>query len=578
MTTTRRFAQSALWGRLSRYAPGLNLAQDYQPAWLRHDLTAGLSVAAVALPTGIAYAELAGFSPVIGLYSAIFPLFAYALFGSSRQLITGPDAATCALVAGSLASLAGGDPSKYLAYSVMLTLLTGLFCIAGGLARLGFLANFLSRPILIGFLNGVAINIIVGQLGKLFGFPVVGHDLISSLADFLAKLDQTHTPTLILGTALLALLLLAKRIAPRLPGPLFAVVAGILAVALFALDDKGVAVTGAVPAGLPALGVPKVASADLQTLVRDALGIMLVSFTSAMLTARSFAARNRYDIDANQEFIALGACNLASGLGQGFAVSGADSRTAVSDAMGGKSQLTGVFAGLAMLAVLLYLTGPLGFLPVAALGAVLIASAIGLIDVAALRDFFALSRTEFVLSILTTVSVVLVGALPGILVAVILALLRLLALSSVPYDAILGRAPGIKGFHDLADYPEAETVPGLLLYRFDAALLFYNADYFKSRALKAVEESVTPVRWFVLDASPVNFIDITAVYKIDEISEELGSRGIVFAIARPRRLMRRKLELGGLLERIGQERMFVTLKSAVRAYELEVAQDILSGG
>jgi MFS superfamily sulfate permease-like transporter len=245
--------------------------------------------------------------------------------------------------------------------------------------------------------------------------------------------------------------------------------------------------------------------------------------------------------------------------------------------MGGKSQLTGVFAGLAMLAVLFYLTGPLGSLPVAALGAVLIASAIGLIDVTSLRDFFGLSRTEFALSILTTVGVVLVGALAGILVAVTLALLRLLAVTSVPHDAILGRARGIKGFHDLADYPEAETVPGLLLYRFDAALLFYNADYFKSRVLKAVEESTTPVRWFVLDASPANFIDITAVYKIDEISEALRSRGIVFAIARPKRLLRRKLELGGLLERIGQERMFVTLKSAVRAYETEVAKEIPPG-
>ncbi len=557
-------------GRLGRYAPGLNLVQGYPAGWLRHDLQAGLSVAAVALPTGIAYAELAGFSAVIGLYSAIFPLFAYALFGSSRQLITGPDAATCALVAGSLAPLAGGDPGKYLAYSVILTLLTGLFCIAGGLLRLGFLANFLSRPILIGFLNGVAINIIVRQLGKLFGFSVAGHNLVATLSDFLTKLDQTHAPTLILGVSLLALLLLGKRIAPRLPGPLVAVAAGILAVVLFALHEKGVAVTGAVPAGLPGFGIPKIDPAALHTLVRDGFGIMLVSFTSAMLTARSFAARNRYDIDANQELIALGACNLASGLGQGFAVSGADSRTAVSDAMGGKSQLTGVFAGLAMLGVLLYLTGPLGYLPVAALGAVLIASAAGLVDLAALRDFYGLSRTEFGLSILTTLGVVLVGALPGILVAVTLAILRLLALASRPTDAVLGRVPGVKGFHNTADFPGAETLPGLLLYRFDGALLFFNADYFKSRALQTVADSPTPVRWFVLDAASVNYLDITAVYKIDELSEALDERGILFAIARPKRLMRNKLELGGLLERIGRERMYLTLKSAVRAYEREL--------
>jgi MFS superfamily sulfate permease-like transporter len=303
--------------------------------------------------------------------------------------------------------------------------------------------------------------------------------------------------------------------------------------------------------------------------MRDALGIMLVSFTSAMLTARSFAARNRYDIDVNQEFIAIGACNIASGLGQGFAVSGADSRTAVSDAMGGKSQLTGVVAGIAMLGVLLYLTEPLAFLPVAALGAVLVTSAIGLFDLAALRSFYSLSRAEFALSIITTVGVVIEGALPGILVAVTLAIIRLLAISSRPHDAILGRAPGVKGFHDVSDYPEARTIPGLLVYRFDAGVVFFNADYFKSRVLKVIADSPTPVKWFLLDAGGINYIDITAVHKIHEVREELAKRGIVLAIARPKRLMRTKLELGGLFEQIGRDRIFVTVKSAVRAYHRE---------
>lgn len=554
---------------LSRYIPGLTLLSNYRPGWLRHDLVAGLSVAAVALPTGIAYAELAGLSPVVGLYSAIFPLFAYALFGSSRQLITGPDAATCALVAGSLGPLAAGDPSKYLAYSVILSLLTGFFCIAGGLARLGFIANFLSRPILIGFLNGVAINIIVGQLGKLFGFSVSGHDLIASLTHFVANLGQTHTPTLLLGVTLVALLLVIKRLAPKVPGPLLAVIAGIAAVVLFSLDQQGVKVTGTVPAGLPQLHIPEVEPGALHTLMRDALGIMLVSFTSAMLTARSFAARNRYDIDVNQEFIAIGACNIASGLGQGFAVSGADSRTAVSDAMGGKSQLTGVVAGVAMLGVLLYLTEPLAFLPVAALGAVLVTSAFGLFDLTALRSFYSLSRAEFALSIITTIGVVIEGALPGILVAVTLAIIRLLAISSRPHDAVLGRAPGVKGFHDVRDYPDARTVPGLLVYRFDAAVVFFNADYFKSRVLQVIAEARAPVKWLVLDAGSINYLDITAVHKLQEIREELEKRGIVLAIARPKRLMRTKLELGGLFEEIGRDRIFVTVKSAVRAFHRE---------
>ena len=569
--SSRQPTVSRLRSGVARYMPGLALVGSYRRAWLRHDLVAGLSVAAVALPTGIAYAELAGFSPVVGLYSAIFPLFAYALFGSSRQLITGPDAATCALVAGSLAPLAAGDPGKYLGYSVILSLLTGLFCIAGGLARLGVIANFLSRPILIGFLNGVAINIIVSQLGKLFGYSVAGHDVFAILGDFVAKLDQTHPPTLLLGGALLASLLLIKRLAPRLPGPLLAVVAGIGAVSVFSLDRQGVAVTGTVPAGLPQLQVPTVEPAVLYTLIRDALGIMLVSFTSGMLTARSFAAKNRYDIDVNQEFIAIGACNIAAGLGQGFAVSGADSRTAVSNAMGGRSQLTGVVAGMAMLAVLLYLTAPLALLPVAALGAVLVTAGIGLFDLAALRSFYALSRGEFGVSVATTVGVITLGALPGILVAVVLAIVRLLALVSRPHDAILGRETGVKGFHDVRDYPQARTVPGLLIYRFDAGLVFFNADYFKSRVLRVIAESPTPVRWFLLDAGAINFIDITAVQKLEELHQELASRGIVMCIARPKRLMRGTLELGGLVEEIGRDRIFVTVKSAVRAYRLEKA-------
>jgi high affinity sulfate transporter 1 len=550
-----------------RYVPGLGLLWSYRGDWLRHDLIAGLSVAAVALPTGLAYAELAGFSAVVGLYSAIFPLFAYALFGSSRQLITGPDAATCALVAGSLGPLAGGDPDKYLAYSVILTLLTGIFCIAGGLARLGFIANFLSRPILTGFLNGVAINIIVGQLGKIFGFSVPTHDIFSAIVDLLGKLGQTHLPTLLLGGTLMVCLLALKRLAPRLPGPLVAVVAGVLAVGLFGLDDIGVKVIGAIPAGLPEFRVPTLDPHDLPTLLRDSFGIVLVSFTSAMLTARSFAAKNGYDIDVNQEFIAIGTCNLASGIAQGFAVSGADSRTAVSDSVGGKSQLTGVFAGLVMLLVLLFLTGPLSILPVAALGAVLIVSAMGLIDLRALRSFYGVSRGEFGLAVITTLGVVTVGSLPGILVAVGLAILRLLAMTSRPHDAVLGRVAGLKGFHNMDDYPAAQGLPGLLLYRFDMSVVFFNADYFKSRVMEAIAQSSTPVKWFVLDARPINHADITAVYKIDEVRAELQARGIVFAIAGPKRMLLNKLDLGGVLERLGRERVFFTVKSAVRAFE-----------
>ena len=558
----------SIWGLIRRLAPGLDTLSHYNRAWFRNDLAAGLSVAAIALPVGIAYSELVNVPAIIGIYSAIFPLLAYALFGSSRQLMTGPDAAICILVAAELAPLAGGDPERYMALMVLLTLITGALYVIAGLGRLGFIANFLSQPILVGFLNGIALYIVAGQLAKLVGYSSQGGDFFPRLVEFTNKLDESHLPTLVLGISLLTALVLLRRTLPRLPGALVVVVIGIVAVMALGLQDRGVAVIGEVSAGLPAFQLPAVDLNEFATLLLDAAAVVLISFTSGVLTAKSFARRNRYDINANQELIAFGACNLASGLAQGFPVTGADSRTAINNAMGGKTQLVGVVAAGAMLLVLFFLAAPLGFVPEAALAAVIMVSAVGLLDFAAVRELYEISYREFAISVGTTLGVLILGVLPGVVLAVLLSLLWLLAVGSRPHDAVLGRVPGMKGFHDVNVYPDARTIPGLILYRFDANVVFYNVEVFRDRVRSVVAASKTPVEWVVLDASSVNVVDATAVQKFDELREELAERGIVLVIARGKPNLAKFFRQSWSLKR--QERLrayaFPTLKGAVQAF------------
>ncbi len=455
---------------IGRFAPGLRQLLDYRREWLRFDLVAGVSVAAVAVPTAIAYAQLIGFEPIVGLYAAILPLVAYALFGTSRQLIVNPDAATCAIFAATVLPLAGGDADALRSLSMALAVLTGLLCIAAGIFRLGFLADFLGKPILVGYLNGVAISIFLGQIGKVFGFSMQSRGITPRLIEFAGKLPHTHLPTLMVGLTTLAVIMGSKRLSPRAPAPLLATVAALVLVYGLGLEDRGVAVVGALPAGLPGLIWPHFDQEILKLLLGGALGVALVSFSSGMVTARSFAARNRYDIDVDQEFIALGACQIASGLSQGFAVTGADSRTAVNDEMGGKTQMVGLIAAATMAVVLFFLTEPLRYLPVAALGAVLIVAAIGLFDIAALRKMWRVNRAECVLSLFTMLGVIWLDLLQGILLAVGSALLLLIKRTSRPPDAVLGHVPGMRGWHDVADHQEAITNPGLMVYRFTPGL------------------------------------------------------------------------------------------------------------
>jgi len=549
-------------------APGLVALAGYRASWLPKDIAAGLSVAAIALPVGIAYADLAGVPPVIGMYSAIFPLFAYALFGSSRQLMTGPDAATCIIVAAALGPLAGGDPERYAALLVALTLMTGLLYLLAGVSRLGFIANFLSQPILTGYLNGIALLIIVGQLPKLLGYPAIEEEFFRKILEFIKHIDQSHWPTAALGVGLLVVLVLMMRFMSRLPGALSIVVLSIILVSVLGLDEMGVAVLGDVPGGWPSLALPSIGHGVFKEIFTDAAGILLVSFTSGVLTAKSFARRNRYEVDANQELIGFGACNIASGLAQGFPVTGADSRTAVNNAMGGKTQMVGIVAGGAMLLILLFLTSPLAYVPTTALAAVILVSAVGLFDLADLRTLYRMSYREFLMSVTTTLGVLVLGVLPGVLLAVALSLLWLLSVASRPDDAVLGRVRGRKGFHDIADYPDAKTIPGLLIYRFESNVVFYNADYFKTRIRAAIAAQKTPVEWVVVDASPLNVIDVSALNKLDELRSELAAEGISLYYARVKRHLERffNRKFAKNRRKLAKAYRFQTLKPAIRAY------------
>lgn len=552
---------TSFFSLIGRIAPGLQDLMRYQRADLPKDLAAGLAVAAVALPVGVAYAQLAGFHPAVGLYSSILPLLAYFLFGTSRQLILGPDAATCALIALTVAPMAGGDPQVYIALSALLALFAGLFCILACFLKLGALADFLSRPILVGFLNGVAVSIALGQSGKLFGFSIEQQGVVLVAIELISKFGQIHWLTFSVALLAFAVLLLAPRLIKHLPAALLAMLVTAVAVAGFDLEAYGVATLGVVPAGLPALGLPagslQLLTEHFKPLLMAAAGIALISFSSAMLTARSFAAKNRYDIDVDREFAALGAANIASALSQGFAISGADSRTAMSDASGGRTRLTGLIAAAAVALVLVFLTGPLQFVPVAALGAVLIMAALSLLDLGSLRRFWAIDKREFLLSMIATFGVIWVGALEAILFVVLLAVLRFVQLTARPRAEVLGSIEGMPGFHALDRHSEAAVTAGLVLFRFNGPLVFFNAGYFKREALAAANQQGDDLRWFVLDMIPLTQLDITGIDALLDLQAELASRGVELVAAG-----RRSESSQG----VSPVRHYPTLRKAQQAY------------
>jgi len=554
---------------LSKFIPGLGLINTYKKEWLSKDIAAGLSVAAIAVPVGIAYSGLAGLPPETGLYSAILPMVAYALFGSSRQLMVGPDSATCILIAAALTPLAAFGSEQYQSYSILLAIVTGILCIIGGVLKFGFIANFLSKPILTGYLNGLAISIITGQLGKFFGFNIESGGFFRMITEFFSKIGETHFLTFTIGFAAFVLLRIFKKIFNKIPAPLLAVIGGIAFISSMGLENSGVRFVGNVPAGFPDIVLPVFDLGILGTLVSHSLGIVLISYCSAMLTNKSFAVKNGYSIDSNKDFIALGAANIFSGLSQGFVVSGADSRTAVNDSSGGKTQLVSVIAALTITVVVIFFTQYLEFLPVTVLSAIIISASIGLFNFAYLKKLYLVSKNEFLLAVVTSLSVITIGVIPAVLIAVGLALLRLIAKTSKPNDMILGRVEGLNSYHDINEFKNASKIPGIMIYRFEAPILFFNADFFKKRVLEITDNEKEKIQYFILDASPVLRIDITSSDVIEDLIFELKARNVVFGIAKVNGEVNAILQKSGVKDKIGKENVFENVHSAVEYYTVK---------
>ena len=548
---------------LTAVMPGLADLMGYRRENLSADIAAGLSVAGVALPVGIAYAQLAGFKPEVGLYASVLPLVAYALFGTSRQLILGPDAATCALVAAAVTPLAAGKAELYGSLSVTLAFAAGIFCILGSLFKLGGIADFLSKPILVGFLNGIALSITLGQIGKLFGIEITKDGIVPRLTEFIAKMGMTHLPTLAIGAIAFLMLAAAPRLLPFMPSTSAAMIVASLTVRILGLGAAGVKTIGPVPAGLPRITIPSFPVDLLPSICAEAAGVALIAFSSMMLTARSFASKNRYEVDADREFAALGAANIAAAISQGFAVSGADSRTAMNDAAGGRTRVTGLITAGAIALVLLFLTGPLQYVPMAALGAVLVKAAFSLLDVQALKTLYRIDRREFAMSLIATLGVATVGSMKSILLVVILALLRFVRLVSRPKVETLGTVPDTPGLHAIDRHPTAVTFPGLVLLRFNAPLVFFNAPFFKRSILRAIESAGSDLKWLVLDMIPITMIDVTGLQTIRDIIDDLSGRGVMFVAAGRETQWK---QWAGRRQIDSPWRSFPTLRAAVKAY------------
>ena len=531
---------------------------DYRRDWLRGDVLAGVTITAYLIPQVMAYAAVAGLPAVVGLWASIGALIAYALLGSSRQLSVGPESTTALMTAGAIGGLATTGSQEYANFAVVLCLLVAGLCLLGWLGRLAFLAELLSRPVLVGYMSGVAVIMMVGQLGKLTGIDVAGDGLWSELAFVALHLPAAHAGTVALGLITLAVMLLGSLLAPRAPMALIGMVGAAAVVALLDLREHGISVIGAIPAGLPVPALPHLSLDGMLSLVPGALGVAFVGYTDNILTGRAFANRRDERIDAKRELLALGAANLASGLMHGFPVSSSGSRTAIGHAVGGRTQLTSLVAVAATVLAVFTLRPLLAAFPTAALGAVVVYAALRLIDVGEFRRLAGFRRTEFAIAIATTIAVLGVGVLPGVLVAIVLSVLDLLRRVARPHDAIEGFVPDLAGMHDVDDYPDATLVPGLVVYRYDSPLFFANTENFRTRALAAVGGAAGPVQWFLLNAEAIVEIDITAVYALVQVHRELSDRGIVFAIARMKQDLRSDLARTDLLQRIGEDHIFPT--------------------
>ena len=554
-----------------RWPPGLVTLRGYQRPWLRGDLMAGVTVAAYLVPQVMAYAGVAGLPPVTGLWAALPALACYAALGSSRLVSLGPESTTALMTAVAIGPLAAGHPARYAALAALLALLVGLLAVVAWLARLGFIADLLSRPVLVGYLAGVALIMMAGQLGRLTGVRVTGESFIAQVISFTGRLAQVNPGDVAIAAAVLVFLFTAQSRWPRLPGPLAAVLLSTAVCAIFGLGQHGVALVGHIPAGLPTPGLPKVHLGDVRELILPALGVLLVAFSDDVLTARAFE-RGGEVIDANAELLALGVSNAGAGLLHGFPISSSGSRTAIGLAAGAHTQAYSLTALASVLGVLLFARPVLASFPEAALGAIVVYAAVRLIDVQAFRRLAAFRRSEFVLALAACAGVLVFDILYGVVAAVGLSVAELLWRVGRPHDAIQGLVPGLAGMHDVDDYPQAETVPGLVVYRYDAPLFFANAQDFRRRALAAAGHGPGQARWFVLNTEANVEVDFTALEAVEAVRAELSRRGTIFALARVKQDLLDDLEPFGLAGKIGAEHIFPTLPTAVAAYRQWASQ------
>jgi len=549
----------------ARLFPGVAVVRHYQRGWLRGDVLAGVTVAAYLIPQVMAYAVVAGLPAVTGLWATLAPLAIYAVLGSSRRLSVGPESTTALMTAVAVGTIADGDPTRYAALAAALALMVGCICLLGYLGSLGFLADLFSRPVLIGYMAGIAVLMIVSQLGKVTGISVPSGSSLEATAHVVRHLGEANIATVLLAVGVLVFLLVTNKLFPHSPAPLLGMLLGAAAVAVFNLKERGVTVVGSIPTQLPAPAVPDVSLHDLLSLALPAIGLTLVAYSDNILTARAFAEPGE-GFNSNQEFLALGAANLGAGLFHGFPVSSSGSRTVIGVAMGNKSQIYSLVALASIIATMLFLEPILASFPNAALGAVVVYAALRLIDIAELRRIARFRRSELAISLSAIVGVLVLGVLGGIGVAIGLSILDLLRRVARPHDGVLGYVPGVPGMHDVDDYPDAHQVPGLVVYRYDSPLFFANAQDFVQRALEAVEDAETKVEWFLLNAEANVNVDLTSVDALEQLRKTLADRGIEFAMARVKHETQMDLAAAGFTDKLGADRILMTLPTAVEAY------------
>ena len=551
-----------------RWLPGLQMIKNYRASWLTSDITAGLVLTTMLVPVGIAYAEASGVPGIYGLYATIIPLLAYALFGPSRIMVLGPDSSLAAIILAVVLPYTTADPAKAVAMAGMMAIVSGIVCILAGLFRLGFITELLSKPIRYGYMNGIALTVLISQLPKMLGFSIDSDGPITNLYQIALSIfdGKVNTAAFLIGLGTLAAILLLKPF-KRIPGILISVVCATIAVGLFDLNQTaGVKVLGSLPEGLPSFVIPWISLADLQSVIIGGCAVALVSFADTSVLSRIYSVKTRTFVDSNQEMIGLGAANFFAGFFQGFPISSSSSRTPVAEASGAKSQITGVVGAISVALLLLFAPDLLKNLPNSALAAVVITAAIGLFEMNDLKRIYRIQRWEFWLSIVCFLGVAVLGAIPGIGLAIVIAIIEFLWDGWRPHYAVLGRAEGIRGYHDIKRYPDARLVPGLVLFRWDAPLFFANAELFQDRVLKAVSDSPTPVKRIIVAAEPVTSVDVSSADVISELRKTLSASHIELHFAEMKDPVKDKLKKFEIFDALGKDIFHPTIGAAVDDY------------